>query len=337
MNDSTDKPPHAQIVDMALSFWVPRAIYVAARLGIADLLADGKRSSVDLAKSTDVDGPALYRLLRALTNIGLFTEGAEKTFALTPLGGALRSDAPGAARSTVLALGSDWIWMSWHELLHSVQTGKTGMRKALGMEIFDYLAQEPQEAHWFNDAMIGIHGAEPTAVAKAYDFSDIGNLADIGGGTGNLISAILRANPKLSGMIYDLPHVTAEAKERIAGMQLAERCEVIGGDFFKSVPDADAYIMSHIIHDWDEDRCLTILGNCRRANPDARVLIVELLIPPPGVSHFGKSLDLMMLVVAGGQERTEEEYAELFGKSGYRLARVVPTDSPVSVMEGVPA
>ena len=337
MNDFNDKPPHVQIVDMALSFWIPRAIYVAARLGIADLLADGERSSVDLAESTEVDGPSLYRLLRALTNIGLFTEGTGKTFTLTPLGDALRSDAPGAARSTVLALGSDWTWMSWHELLHCIQTGKTGMGKALGMEIFDYLAAEPEEAHWFNEAMIGIHGAEATAVAKAYDFSGIANLADIGGGIGNLISAILGTHPKLSGMIYDLPHVTAEAKDRIAGMQLAERCEVIGGDFFKSVPAADAYIMSHIIHDWDEGRCLTILGNCHRANPEARVLIVEMVIPPPGVPHFAKTLDLMMLVVAGGQERTEEEYAELLGRSGYRLARVVPTDSPVSVVEGLPA
>ena len=332
-----DMSPDRQVVDMTMNYWVSRAIYVAARLGIADLLADGDRSSEELAKSTQVHGPSLYRLLRALTNVGLFTEGTGKTFGLTPLGDTLRSNAPGATRSTVLAMGSDWQWLSWCELEHSIRTGKTGVEKAVGMGVFDYFAKNPEEAHHFNNAMIGIHGPETTAVAKAYDFSGIANLVDIGGGTGNLISAILRANPKLSGIIYDLPHVTADAKERIADMKLAERCEVIGGDFFKSVPNGEAYIMSHIIHDWDEDRCLTILRNCRKANPDAKVFIVEMIVPPPGVDHPAKFFDLVMLVIPGGQERTEEEYAALLGKAGYRLERVVPTDSPVSVVEGVPA
>ena len=328
--------PHVQVIQMATSLWISRAIYVVARLGIADLLAGGDRSSEDLAKSTQVDARSLYRLLRSLTNVGLFSEQADRRFGLTPLGATLRSGAPGAVRSTVLALAGEWQWESWRELLHCVQTGKTGTEKAFGMPLFDYLAKNPEEAGWFNDAMIGFHGPETAAVAEAYDFSGISNLVDVGGGTGNLLTTILRANPELSGILYDLPHVTAEAPERIAEMGIVERCEVVGGDFFQSVPGGDAYILSHIIHDWDEDQCLTILRNCRRANPQAKVLIVEMVIPPANVPHPGKILDLVMLVCPGGQERSEEEYAALLEKAGYRLAQVVSTDSPVSVVEAVP-
>ena len=329
-------PPHAQVIQMAMSYTVSRAVFACAKLGVADLLAKGPRRSDELAANCGAHPGAMFRLLRAAASLGVFTEVSPRTFALTPTGEALKTGAPGAARSTVMAIAGDWAWRSWGEVEHSMRTGETGAEKALGMGVFDYLGKHPEEASLFNDAMIGVHGAEPAAVAKAYDFSGLKTLVDIGGGTGNLIAAILAATPGLKGLIYDLPHVAAAARDRLSGLKLSGRCDVAGGSFFESVPAGDAYIMSHIIHDWDEARCLKILGNCRKANPRAKVLIVEMVIPPGDAPHPGKMLDLMMLVAPGGMERSEEEYAALLAKAGYGMTRVVPTESAVSVVEGTP-
>lgn len=330
-------PPHAQVVQMAMGYVVSRALYVCAKLGLADLLAGGPRNSDDLAAQCGANPGALFRLLRAMASLGLFTEVSPRRFALTPMGHALRSDAPGKARSTVMALAGVWAWAAFGEFEHAVRTGMPGAEKAVGMNMFDYFAQHPDEAALFNDAMIGVHGEEPAAVAEAFDFSGIGTLVDVGGGTGNLIAAILRATPGLRGILFDMPHVADAATRRIADLGLADRCSVQPGSFFDAVPAGDAYILSHIIHDWDEQRCLRILGNCRRAAPGARVLIVEMVIPPGDAPHPGKLLDLMMLNAPGGMERTAEEYRSLLAKADYRLSRIVPTGSPVSVIEGLPA
>ena len=334
-----EPPPHVQVIQLATSFWVSKALYAAAYLGIADLLKDGPEDVERLAAATGTHAPSLRRVLRLLASHGLFRTDEQGRFALTPLSQTLQSDAPGAARSTIVALCGPWVWASFGEILHSLRTGETGMEKAYGQGIFDFLAQNPEEAKHFNAAMIGFHGSEPAAVAQAYDFSGIQTLVDVGGGTGNLLGTILQAHSHLRGVLFDVPHVAAAAEQRLATLGLADRCQVTSGDFFQAVPEGgDAYLLSHVIHDWDEDECLTILKNCRRAiGPSGRLLIVEMVIPPGDEPSLGKLLDIVMLVLPGGQERTEAQYRALLEKAGFRLSRVVPTASPVSVVEAVPA
>jgi hypothetical protein len=324
---------------MAMGHWVSRIAYLAARLGLADLLADGSRTADELAGPTGTHAPSLYRLMRALANLGILTEGADRRFALTPVGEALRTGAPGAARATVLTIASDWWIRGFSELPYSVQTGKSGFEKALGMPIFDYLGQNPDDASMFTETMIGFHGAEPAAVAESYDFSNVGILVDVGGASGHLLTTILGRHPAPRGMLFDLPHVVRDAPALVRARGLTDRVTIQAGSFFEHVPGGgDAYLLSHIIHDWSEAQCLTILGNCRRAMRAAgRLLIVEMVLPDDDAPHPGKMLDLMMLVGPGGQERTEQEYGALLDKAGFRLTRVVPTASPVSVVEAAVA
>ncbi|HZI95094.1 MAG TPA: methyltransferase [Patescibacteria group bacterium] len=337
--DNAEPPAHAQVIQMASSFWVSRAVYAAARLGIADLLGDGAKSAQELAGPTGMHAPSLHRLLRALGSLGLFTESPDHKFALTPLGATLKTGAPGAARSTVIALAGHWMWQAWGEFLYSLQTGKSAFEKVWGMPVFDYLAGHPDEAKFFGEAMIGVHGAEPAAVAAAYDFSDIQTLVDVGGGTGNLLTTILLAHPHLKGVLFDLPHVVPHALQNFAAAGTANRCQAVSGSFFESVPPGgDAHMLSHVIHDWDEEKCLTILRNCRKAmGSKGRLLIVEFVLPAGDEPHAGKILDLVMLTVPGGVERSGEEYGALLAKAGLRLTRIVPTESAVSVVESVPA
>ncbi len=212
------------------------------------------------------------------------------------------------------------------------------MEKAWGMPIFDFLTKHPQEASYFSEAMVGFHGGEPPAVAAAYDFSGFKTVVDVGGATGNLVTAILERHPEPRGVLFDLPHVVREAPGLIEARGLTDRLTVEAGYFFKTIPEGgDAYLLSLIIHDWDEDMCLTILGNCRKAmKPSSRLLIIEMVLPEGDVPDLGKVVDMEMLVMSGGQERTEQEYGTLLGKAGFHLARVVPTESAVSVVEAIP-
>ena len=328
-------PPHAQLVQMAMAHWVSHIVYVAAKLSVADYLANGAKLADELAGPTGTQAPALYRLMRTLAHLGILTEDDSHRFALTPLGDALKTDAPGSARASILTLASDWMSRGLGQLLYSVETGKSGFEKSLGMPIFDWLAKHPQEASMFSETMVGIHGAEPPAVAAAYDFSSFATIVDVGGATGHLLTTILRQYPGPRGILYDLPHVVRDAPTLIQARGLAERITVESGSFFERVPNGgEAYLLSHIIHDWTEDQCLTILGHCRRAmKPGSRLLIIEMVLPAGNAPHPGKMLDMMMLVGPGGQERTEHEYATLLGKAGFHLTRVVPTASPVSVVE----
>ncbi|MDQ4121110.1 MAG: acetylserotonin O-methyltransferase [Acidobacteriota bacterium] len=331
-------PPHAQIVQMASAHVIAKGIYAVAELGIADHLKDGARTADELAQAIGAHADSLHRLMRSMAGFGLFVEDAERRFSLTPLGAALQSDAPGYARSAVRMLAGPWMWQATGELIHSAKTGETGMEKAFGRGVFEHLGDAPEQATIFNEAMIGFHGLEPPAVAAAYDFSGIEKLVDVGGGTGNLLTTILQANPELKGLLYDLPHVAGEARQQIETKGLSARCEVAEGSFFESVPSGgDAYLMSHIIHDWDEQKCVQILENCRKAmNGRGKLLLVEMVIPQGNDFHPSKLLDMVMLSVTGGKERTAEEYAALFEKAGFRLTRIVPTESPVSVIEAVP-
>jgi hypothetical protein len=331
-------PPHVQIIQMATGYWISRIVYAAAKLGLADRLAAGPRSAAELAGETKTHARSLHRLMRTLASLGILTERDSGRFALTPLGEALKTGAPGYALPSVLTMGGPAFWKGYEELLYSLETGKTGFEKAMGMPAFDYLARHPEEASRFSETMIGVHGAEPPAVAEAYDFSDVGTLVDVGGANGNMLATVLGRHPKLRGILFDLPHVVRDAPAFLAARGVADRIQIQAGSFFDTIPaGGDAYILSHIIHDWSEEQCLTILGNCRRAmGPKARLLLVEMVLPPGDTPHFGKILDMTMLVLPGGQERTEPEYAELLGKAGFRLKRVVPTGSVVSVVEAVP-
>lgn len=328
-------PPHAQLVQMATAHWVSHIVYVAAKLNLADHLAQGPKSADALAVQTSTHAPSLYRLMRTLASLGILTENATHQFALTPLGEALKTGAPGAARATILTMANETWVQATAQLPYSVQTGKSGFEKLLGMPIFDWLAKNPEKASLFSETMVGIHGGEPPAITATYDFSGLKTIVDVGGATGNLLVTILAANPAARGILYDLPHVVRDAPALIQTRGLSDRVTIEPGDFFEKVPGGgDAYLLSHIIHDWSEEQCLTILGNCRRAMSSAsRLLIIEMVLPSGDTPHPGKMLDMMMLVGPGGQERTEEEYGALLAKAGFRLTRVVPTASPVSVVE----
>ncbi len=328
-------PPHVQLLDMNAGLLVSRVLCAAAKLGLADQLAAGARSASEIAGPLKVHAPSLYRLMRTLASLGLLSEGDTQRFALTPLGAALKTDAPGSARSALLVLSSNWMTRAWEHFMYSLETGETGMEKAWGMPMFDYLARHPDEASLFSETMVAVHGAEPPAVAAAYNFADFGTVVDVGGATGNMLAAILARYPGPRGILFDRPHVVSDAPKLLEAHGVAERVTIEPGDFFKSAPDGgDVYILSHIIHDWCEDQCLTILGHCRKAmKPTARLLIIEMVLPPGDAPHRGKMLDMAMLVMMGGQERTEAEYAVLLAKAGFRLARVVPTLSDASVVE----
>jgi hypothetical protein len=336
-NEAEKVPPQAQLIQMATALCVSRIIYVAAQLDLAEHIAQGRKSADELAGVTQTHAPSLFRLMRTLAHLGILDQDPTNRFGLTPVGQALRTGAPGSARATILTIASQWWSRGFEQLLYSVQTGKSGFEKSLGMPIFDWLAKNPQEASMFSETMVGFHGSEPPAVAAAYNFSGLGTIVDVGGATGNLLSAILAKHPRSRGILYDMPHVVRDAPALLQARGCADRVSIQSGSFFETVPSGgDAYLLSHIIHDWPEDQCLAILGNCRRAmKAGSRLLIIEMVLPSNGQPHPGKMLDLIMLVAPGGRERTEPEYATLLSQAGFVLSKVVPTESAVSVVEAV--
>ncbi len=332
----TETSPELQLDQMITGYWTSQAIYAVAKFGIADLLNDGPRSVDDLAEASSTNADALYRLLRALASIGIFSESSPKEFSLTPLAEPLRSDVEGSKRALALMSGDEQ-FQAWAEIVYSIQTGNTAFDKVFGKPIFDYLSEKPDKARIFDAAMTGIHGRETGDVLDAYDFSGVEVLADIGGGNGSNISSILKQYPAMNGVLFDLPHVVERAKERVDAVGVSDRCQLISGNFFESVPEgADAYLMRHIIHDWDDEKSLTILRNCHSAMPtDGKLLVVESVIPPGNEQFAGKFLDLVMLLIPGGKERTESEYRALLNEAGFELSRIVPTNTELSIVEGV--
>ena len=329
-------PPEAALTQILMGSLASQALYVAAKLGIADLLVEGPKHVDELATATDTDAPSLYRVLRALASIGVFQEKDNKVFALTPTAEPLRSDVANSLRDVTIFWGEDWHWEVWGKILYSVKTGKSAWAQIHGEEVFDYFAKNQEAARIFDRAMTSFSSVATKAVVEAYDFSDIGRLIDIAGGHGRLLNGVLEANPSMQGVLFDLPHVIESAKQTTT---VADRCEYATGDFFASVPTGgDAYMMKHIIHDWDDERAITILKNIKDAmNPGGRVLVVESVIADGNNQDFGKLLDIEMLVSPGGKERTAAEYEDLFRRAGLRLTRIVPTKSPYSVIEAVAA
>jgi hypothetical protein len=335
--DSVDQPPEAILGKMIGGFMVSQMIYVATKLAIADLLRDGPRSIDALAESTGVHPQALYRLMRGLASTGIFAETGNRHFELTPLAALLQAGVPGSMRNFALWAGEALTWRPFGELLHSVKTGEPAFKHIFDMGIMDYLAQNTEASQIFNQVMTERAGPTAAAVCAAYDFSGIKRLVDVGGGQGILISTILKANPHLHGVVLDLPSVVEGAASLIEQEGVADRCEVVPGDFFGSVPVVgDAYILSSVIHDWDDDHAVTILKNVRQSMPKhGRLLLVEYVIQPGNDPFPGKISDIIMLITENGLERTEAEFRALLERAGFGLTNIIQTESPVSVIQAL--
>ena len=318
-------------------YWVSQLVFVAAKLGIAEQLARGPRTPEALAKKVGADAGALRRVLRALASIGIFAETARGTFKLTPLAATLREDAPSSLKNFALMIVEGYNWSAWQELLDGVKTGLLPFPRVHGQPIFDYLRDHPEDDRIFSASMASISGPENAAVARALDFGRFRTLVDVGGAHGHLLATILGRHRRLRGILYDQPQVVANAPASrfITAKAVAGRISVEGGNFFNAVPQgADAYIMKYIMHDWTDDQCARILGHCRRAMaPGGRVLVVEHVIRPGNAPDWGKMLDINMLVLTGGRERTKDEFAALFARAGLRLRRVHKTEAALSVVE----
>src|SRR5918998_3585054 len=332
--------PRDTLLRMTNGYQVSQALHVAATLGISDLLDDGPRSADELAEATQTHAPTLYRLLRALASVGVFAEETDGRFGLTPLAEHLRTDVPGSLRAWAMLIGQPSFWASWGHLLHSVRTGEPAFPHLHGTNVWEHRAAHPEEGEIFDAAMTGLSAPVAEAVAQSYDFSNISVLVDVGGGEGGLLATILAANPTLRGVLYDLPHVVAAAGALLERAGVADRCEVVGGSFFETVPEgADAFLLKSIIHDWDDAAAIEILRTCRAPMADTgRLLVVEPVIRPGNEPDPAKFSDLNMLVMLGGRERTADDFEKLYAEAGFRLADVVRTGSPpFNIIEGVPA
>lgn len=336
--DGTDLPPPATLLRLMSGSWIAHAIALAAQIGIADLLV-GEPKDVDfLARATATHSSSLNRVLRALASVGIFQEDREGRYHLTPLAEPLRGDVPGSLRGFAIMLGQEWHWRAWGNLSHSVRTGQSAFEHLYGMTCFEYWAGYPEAGAIFDEAMTSRSGDENAAVVAAYDFSNVGTLVDVGGGHGSFLAAILKANPRVRGVLFERPEVTPGGKRHLEAAGLDGRCDVVAGDFFASVPSGgDAYMLKKVIHDWDDERAVAILKNCHRAMRErGRLLVAELVVPPGNDPSFAKLLDLLMLVwTAGGKERTEPEYRALLAAAGFELTGITQSRSPVSVIEGI--
>jgi hypothetical protein len=332
-------PAHEAMRALISGYWVSQLLFVVAKLGIADLLAKGPLPVATIAKRAGAQAPFLRRALRALASVGVFAEDTAGRFRLTPLAQTLCSDRAGSLRDYALMLVDDYNWAAWGALEHALVDGGSPFEHVHGAPIFAYLHQHPDKERTFAAAMASVSGAENAAIARAYPFGKVAQLVDVGGAHGHLLATILRRYPKLRGVLYDQEQVVAAAERSgfITAPEIAGRCESRGGDFFAAVPaGADGYLMKFIMHDWDDETCLRILANCREAMaPGGRVLVVDHVVPPGNGPHRGKLMDINMMVLTGGLERTREEFRELFARAGLRLQRVYPTDCPLSILEAV--
>jgi len=328
-------PEHAAMQSLIFGYRMTQVLYVAAKLGIADLLAGGPQTAEELAAAAGAQADALYRTLRALASLGVFREIAPRRFALTPQAELLRTDHPHSLRALILVQGEE-AYRAWGDLLYSLRTGAPAFDHAYGMPHFDYLAQHAEASAVFNRTMSENTARSIAAVVSAYAFPASGVVVDIGGGHGAFLAAVLQAHPGLRGVLFDQPHVVAGAAPTLEAASVAERCARVGGDFFtRPLPAGDIYLLRQVIHDWDDARSSDILRNCAHAMaPDGRVLVIEALIPPGNDPSPVKLLDLQMLVMTGGRQRTEEEYRQLYAAADLQLMRILPTNTQFSIVEG---
>ncbi len=340
MISNPDASPAEALVQLAMGYWASQAAGCAARLGVADQLAVGPRTAAEIAPALQCNPDSLYRLLRACASVGLFSEEADGRFALTSTGDLLRGDLPMSFRGFIAAETAPGHWLPWGRLDEAVRTGQRQTATTLGMEVWDYYGKNPEEGKWFSQGMTGLSMLVISEVLRVHDFSRVREIVDVGGAFGALATEILKAHPQARGFVLDSAAVTPGARATIEAQDLAARCEVVTGDFFKGVPAGkDCYLLKHILHDWNDDECVTILGHCAKAlAPDGAVVVVEMLIPEPGLPTPSPNvvplMDLNMLVMLPGRERTQAQYGTLFTHAGLKLTRVSPTLTPFSVLEG---
>jgi hypothetical protein len=311
-----------------------QALYVAAKLNLADALREGPKTAVELASAVGAHAPSLLRLMRYLVRVGVLAEADGDRFALTPLGEPLRSDHPDSLQSLAILYGSPLIWRPFGELYHAVVTGDRAFERAFGLPYFEYLDRNKEDAAVFNAVM---SAGLPVEVLDAYDFSSFHTIVDVGGGQGAFLQAILERFPQAHGMLYDLPAVVAQASVS-ASADVMARFETVAGDMFTSVPaGGDAYLMKRIVHDWSDEEATCILRNCRQAmNEGGKVLLIEQVLHPGHFSEFATAIDLQMMVLVSGRERTEEEYRALFAAADLQLTRAIPA-GPRSILEATSA
>lgn len=337
---SHELPPEARLQNLLSGVLVTQLLAVAARLGLADHLAKGPRHHEALAADLKISATALFRLLRALASHGVFAENTAEpgVFQITPIAELLRTEVPGSQRSWAMLHGSEWLWRAVGHLPHSIRTGTPAFHDLYGTGTFQYFAREPQHGELFFAAMNQVTELILPALLTSYDFSPFRHAIDIGGGLGSLIAAVLRDQPHLKGTLYDLPYMAAPAGEYLAKQGLADRCQVVTGDFFKAVPEGgDLHLLKWIIHDWNDEQAIAILRNCRRSiQPDGRLVLVEQVIADGNVPCPSKMLDILMLLMEQGRERHEAEFAAIFEAAGFRLNRRIPLLGPWSAIEAIP-
>ena len=328
--EKSEVTPQETMLNLIGGFWIARSIYLAAQIGVADAVDDQPKTIAQLAAETNTEPRSLYRLLRALASVGIFSEVSDQCFALTPLAATLKSDSPGSMRYAALAQLGDDHSLGWSNGLHSLKTGEVAFNAAAGMPVWEYYAQHPEAGQVFSQSMTNMGNPISQAVAATYDFSQFKTIVDVGGAQGSLISAIVQSYPHLKGILFDLPEI-------IANVSVDDNIQPIVGNFFESVPSGgDAYLMRWIIHDWDDEKSSMILKNCHQAMPDhSKLLLVESIIPPGNEPAPAKFVDLIMLLMTGGRERTEAEYRSLLRSSGFELTQVIPTPSMFSIIEAV--
>ena len=330
-------PAPIAMYQIICGFWVSQAIYITAKLGIADYLQEQPKTAEELATVTELHAPSLYRVLRALTSVGIFVEDNNHRFGLTPLAATLQTDASGSLRFMAIAeLGSEH-YLGWGNLLHSLKTGETAFNHIAGMSLWNYYAQHPEDSKPFNRAMTDLTAAVVEAVLESYDFSSFSTVVDVGGGQGSLIAAILKANSTLKGILFDQPTVIEDALPQLEADGVIDRCAMVAGNFFESVPvGGDAYLLKWIVHDWDDEKALAILKNCHQAMSDnGRLLLIEQVISAESELPFAQLMDLNMLVTMGGRERTKQEYRSLLQAAGFQLTRIIMTLSSMHIIEAI--
>lgn len=335
----TEPTPPVELLRLINGYQVSQAIHVAAVLGLADHLREGPRSSDELAALTDTHPQSLYRLLRALAAVGVFHEDGERRFSLTEMGQGLRSDTANSIAGWASMVGRPYYWQTWGHFLHSVRTGENAFRDLHGSDVWAYRSDHPEESAIFDRAMTALSRGTGAAVIAAYDFAPFDCVVDVGGGQGLLLADLLAARRGARGILFDLPHVVSRAEALLRGKGVAERCQIVAGSFFESVPaGGDLYMLKAILHDWTDEDAIRILRVCRRVTkPEGRLLVIERVLGPPNESPDGKFSDLNMLVAPGGQERTREEFATLLAAAGFTLTRVIPTGTRHSLIEAAPA
>jgi len=333
---STSTPPAQAVLQVIAGFWLSRCVYIAAKLGLADLVQESPKTPAELAVLTGTHAPSLYRVLRALASSGWLHENDDGRFGSTPLSAGLLTGVPGSLRALATTELGEEHYPAWGNLLFSVRTGELAFDNVFGMPNWQYWAGHDEHAQVFNRAMSEMTAVIEPAVLSICDFSPFTTIVDIGGGRGTLMSSILRAYPAARGIVLDLPHVIEQGRQLIAEQHVEDRCELVPGDFFKEVPrGGDAYILKWVLHDWDDERSIAILKNCHRAMvPDGRLFVVEAPLPRRNEPSLHKLMDVNMLVMTGGRERTEDEYRTLFDAAGFELTRLTVTPLELAVLEG---